>query len=83
MTRVAYSLARLAQRCVLSYPFALVLLAAVLASAGCSRTANPLEQTALGGDKPSKKRLPDHQLQTALDYLHSWNVFAKQAAKKA
>ena len=28
------------------------------------------------------KRLPDYQLQVALDYLKSWAVFAKQSAKK-
>src|SRR5450432_10647 len=28
------------------------------------------------------RRLDDYQLQMALDYLHSWSVFAKQMAKK-
>jgi hypothetical protein len=27
-------------------------------------------------------RLDDYQLQMALDYLHSWSVFAKQTAKR-
>ncbi|HEY6477852.1 MAG TPA: S41 family peptidase, partial [Polyangia bacterium] len=35
------------------------------------------------GDKPvSASRLDDYQLQMALDYLHSWSVFAKQTARK-
>ena len=35
------------------------------------------------GEKPEeRKRLPDHQLQVALDYLKSWAVFSKQSAKK-
>ena len=35
------------------------------------------------GDKPvSATRLDDYQLQMALDYLHSWSVFAKQTASK-
>lgn len=29
-----------------------------------------------------KKRLPDYQLQVALDYLKSWSVFSKQASKR-
>ena len=29
----------------------------------------------------SAKRLDDYQLQMALDYLHSWSVFAKQTRK--
>jgi hypothetical protein len=35
------------------------------------------------GEKPTEhKRLADHQLQVALDYLKSWAVFSKQSAKK-
>ncbi len=35
------------------------------------------------GDKPVETpRLDDYQLQMALDYLHSWSMFAKQTAKK-
>ena len=35
------------------------------------------------GEKPEeRKRLTDHQLQVALDYLKSWAVFSKQSAKK-
>jgi carboxyl-terminal processing protease len=35
------------------------------------------------GEKPEeRKRLSDHQLQVALDYLKSWTVFSKQSAKK-
>jgi carboxyl-terminal processing protease len=35
------------------------------------------------GDKAVEmQRLEDYQLQMALDYLHSWSVFAKQTAKK-
>jgi carboxyl-terminal processing protease len=35
------------------------------------------------GEKPEEhKRLGDHQLQVALDYLKSWAVFSKQSAKK-
>ncbi|HEY2900568.1 MAG TPA: S41 family peptidase [Polyangia bacterium] len=35
------------------------------------------------GDKAAEtKRLDDYQLQMSLDYLRSWSVFAKQAAKK-
>jgi carboxyl-terminal processing protease len=35
------------------------------------------------GDKPVEaSRLDDYQLQMALDYLHSWSVFAKQTARK-
>ena len=35
------------------------------------------------GEKPEeRKRLTDHQLQVALDYLKSWTVFSKQSAKK-
>jgi carboxyl-terminal processing protease len=35
------------------------------------------------GEKPAEsKRLGDHQLQVALDYLKSWAVFSKQSAKK-
>jgi hypothetical protein len=35
------------------------------------------------GDKSvSARRLDDYQLQMALDYLHSWSVFANQANKK-
>jgi carboxyl-terminal processing protease len=35
------------------------------------------------GDKAIEmQRLDDYQLQMALDYLHSWSVFAKQTAKK-
>jgi carboxyl-terminal processing protease len=35
------------------------------------------------GEKPvEKKRISDHQMQVALDYLKSWAVFAKQSAKK-
>ncbi|HZL16316.1 MAG TPA: S41 family peptidase [Polyangia bacterium] len=35
------------------------------------------------GDAPvESRRLDDYQLQMALDYLHSWSVFAKQMAKK-
>jgi carboxyl-terminal processing protease len=35
------------------------------------------------GDKPVEApRLDDYQLQMALDYLHSWSVFARQTAKK-
>ena len=35
------------------------------------------------GDKPVEAmRLDDYQLQMALDYLHSWSVFAKQTARK-
>ncbi len=35
------------------------------------------------GDKPVEvKRLSDHQLQVALDYLKSWAVFSKQSVKK-
>jgi carboxyl-terminal processing protease len=35
------------------------------------------------GDKPvTASRLDDYQLQMALDYLHSWSVFAKQTARK-
>jgi carboxyl-terminal processing protease len=30
----------------------------------------------------TRKRLPDHQLQVALEYLRSWAVFQKQAGKK-
>jgi carboxyl-terminal processing protease len=34
------------------------------------------------GDKAvAAKRLDDYQLQMALDYLHSWSIFAKQAHK--
>jgi carboxyl-terminal processing protease len=34
------------------------------------------------GEKPAeRKRLADYQLQVALDYLRSWSVFSKQAAK--
>ncbi len=34
------------------------------------------------GEKPTeRKRLSDYQLQVALDYLRSWSVFSKQAAK--
>jgi carboxyl-terminal processing protease len=34
------------------------------------------------GEKPAeRKRLSDYQLQVALDYLRSWSVFSKQAAK--
>ena len=29
-----------------------------------------------------RARLDDYQLQMALDYLHSWSVFAKQTARK-
>ncbi len=31
---------------------------------------------------PTRKRLADHQLQVALEYLRSWAVFQKQAGKK-
>jgi carboxyl-terminal processing protease len=35
------------------------------------------------GDKQiESQRLDDYQLQMALDYLHSWSVFAKQTARK-
>jgi carboxyl-terminal processing protease len=35
------------------------------------------------GEKPVEaQRLDDYQLQMALDYLHSWSVFARQTAKK-
>ena len=35
------------------------------------------------GDKPAvAQRLDDYQLQMALDYLHSWSVFARQISKK-
>jgi len=35
------------------------------------------------GEKPQeRKRLTDHQLQVALDYLKSWAVFSKQSVKK-
>lgn len=35
------------------------------------------------GEKPVEvKRLSDHQLQVALDYLKSWAVFSKQSVKK-
>ena len=35
------------------------------------------------GEEPVEpRRLDDYQLQMALDYLHSWSVFAKQMAKK-
>ena len=35
------------------------------------------------GDKEvESRRLDDYQLQMALDYLHSWSVFAKQTARK-
>jgi carboxyl-terminal processing protease len=35
------------------------------------------------GDKPVEvKRLSDHQLQVALDYLKSWAVFSKQSVRK-
>ena len=35
------------------------------------------------GDKAAAaRRLDDYQLQMALDYLHSWSVFANQSAKK-
>jgi carboxyl-terminal processing protease len=35
------------------------------------------------GDKQIEaQRLDDYQLQMALDYLHSWSVFAKQTARK-
>jgi len=35
------------------------------------------------GEKPMEhKRLADHQLQVALDYLKSWTVFSKQSGKK-
>src|SRR5262249_8264676 len=33
-----------------------------------------------GERAPERKRLPDYQLQVALDYLKSWTVFNKQAA---
>jgi carboxyl-terminal processing protease len=35
-----------------------------------------------GETLPKRKRLPDHQLQVALDYLKSWAVFQKQSSKK-
>jgi carboxyl-terminal processing protease len=31
---------------------------------------------------PARKRLSDHQLQVAIEYLRSWSVFQKQAGKK-
>jgi carboxyl-terminal processing protease len=31
---------------------------------------------------PPRKRLPDHQLQVAVDYLKSWAVFQKQASRR-
>jgi carboxyl-terminal processing protease len=35
------------------------------------------------GERPvESKRLPDYQLQVALDYLKSWAVFSRQSAKK-
>jgi carboxyl-terminal processing protease len=35
------------------------------------------------GERPVEhKRLPDYQLQVALDYLKSWAVFSRQSAKK-
>jgi len=35
-----------------------------------------------GETQVETRRLDDYQLQMALDYLHSWSVFAKQMAKK-
>ena len=35
-----------------------------------------------GDAQVESRRLDDYQLQMALDYLHSWSVFAKQMAKK-
>jgi carboxyl-terminal processing protease len=35
-----------------------------------------------GDAQVETRRLDDYQLQMALDYLHSWSVFAKQMAKK-
>jgi carboxyl-terminal processing protease len=32
---------------------------------------------------PQRKRLSDHQLQVALDYLRSWAVFQRQSGKKS
>jgi len=35
-----------------------------------------------GDAQVESRRLDDYQLQMALDYLHSWSVFAKQTAKR-
>ena len=40
-----------------------------------------LKQRAGREVRPPRKRLDDYQLQMALDYLHSWSVFAQQAKK--
>jgi carboxyl-terminal processing protease len=34
-----------------------------------------------GEHAPERRRLPDYQLQVALDYLRSWSVFTKHAKK--
>jgi carboxyl-terminal processing protease len=36
-----------------------------------------------GDVAPARKRMADHQLQVALEYLRSWAVFQKQAGKKS
>src|SRR5688500_17997562 len=36
-----------------------------------------------GDAPPARKRMSDHQLQVALEYLRSWAVFQKQAGKKS
>ena len=50
---------------------------------GCGRRTTTVTcATTRATWRPPRKRMSDHQLQVALEYLRSWAVFQKQASKK-
>ncbi len=71
MTRLFAFLGRTTFRSLTSPVFALVCFTLLVASLGCSRTAAPLEQASLAGDKAPKQRIPAPELFGGKDWLNT------------
>src|SRR4051794_26437470 len=71
MIRFLVSPVLAATRAVVVSPVGLVIFFLLLAFTGCSRDSGPMLQTALGGDKPVKKRMPAPELSGGVAWLNT------------